>query len=170
MRWNFGDFRGTFLSLDEFLAQKEAAGVEFFAGKEPWLVGLHKLNWQTFLRVCTQEMDDLSQKAIKLVIEYCLEVLEEVEKTTRGNTSLARLEAALDVQYAEKYENKVYQYRWALRHPVVKEAIRGLGSNGTKYGAPHFVPLLPKPQESGCSAEARNSGWSIAPVDQTPPR
>jgi hypothetical protein len=42
MRWNFGDSRGTSLSLDEFLAQKEAAGVEFFAGKEPWLVGLHK--------------------------------------------------------------------------------------------------------------------------------
>ena len=95
MRWNFGDSRGTSLSLDEFLAQKEAAGVEFFAGKEPWLVGLHKLSWQTFFRVCTQEMDDLSQKAIKLVIEYCLEVLEEVEKTIRGKASLARLEAAL---------------------------------------------------------------------------
>jgi len=35
-RWNFGDSRGTSLSLDEFLAQKEADGVEFFAGKEPW--------------------------------------------------------------------------------------------------------------------------------------
>jgi hypothetical protein len=31
--------------------------------------------------------------------------------------------AALDLQYAERYENKVYQYRWAFRHPVVKEAI-----------------------------------------------
>ena len=92
-------------------------------GKEPWLKGLGKLNWQTFFRVCTQEMDDLSQKAIKLVIEYCLEVLEEVEETIRGKASLARLEAALDAQYAEKYENKVFQYRWALRHPVVKEAI-----------------------------------------------
>ena len=129
MRWNFGDSRGTSLSLDEFLAQKEAAGVEFFAGKEPWLVGLHKLNWQTFFRVCTQEMDDLSQKAIKLVIEYCLEVLEEVEETIRGKASLARLEAALNVQYAEQNENRVYQYRWALRHPVVKEAItRAMGN------------------------------------------
>jgi hypothetical protein len=35
MRWNFGDSRATTLSLDEFLAQKEADGVEFFAGKEP---------------------------------------------------------------------------------------------------------------------------------------
>src|ERR1700736_1685123 len=123
MRWNFAHSRGSSLSLDEFLAQKEAAGVEFFAGKEPWLVGLHKLSWQTFFRVCTQEMDDLSQKAVKLVIEYYLEVLEEVEKTIRGKASLARLEAALDVQYAEKYENKVFQYYWALRHPVVKDAI-----------------------------------------------
>jgi hypothetical protein len=123
MRWNFAGSRGISLSLDEFLAEKDAAGVEFFAGKEPWLVGLHKLSWQTFFRVCTEEMDDLSQKAIKLVIEYCLEVLDEVEGKIRGKASLARLEAALNVQYAEQYENKVYQYRWALRHPVVKEAI-----------------------------------------------
>jgi hypothetical protein len=123
-RWNFGDSRSASLSLDESLAQKEADGVEFFAGKEPWLKGLHKLNFQTFFRVCTQEMDDLSQRAVKLVIEYCLEILEEVEGIIRGKVSLARLEAALDVQYAEQFENKVFQYRWALRHPVVKEAIR----------------------------------------------
>src|ERR1700693_2763896 len=122
-RWNFGDSRSTSLSLDEFLARKEADGVEFFAGKEPWMKGIDKLTWQTFFRVCTQEMDDLSQRAVKLVIEYCLEVLEEVEGIIRGKVSLARLEAALDVQYAEQFENKVFQYRWALRHPVVKEAI-----------------------------------------------
>jgi hypothetical protein len=128
-RWNFVDSRSPSLSLDEFLAQKEADGVEFFAGKEPWLVGIHKLNFQTFFRVCTQEMNDLSQKAVKLVIEYCLEILDEVEGTIRGKASLARLEAALDLQYAEKYENKVYQYRWALRHPVVNEAItRAIGN------------------------------------------
>ena len=62
MRWNFGDSRSTPLSLDEFLAQKEADGVEFFAGKEPWLVGLRKLSWQTFFRVCTEEMDATSEK------------------------------------------------------------------------------------------------------------
>jgi hypothetical protein len=63
MRWNFGDSRSTTLSLDEFLDQQEADGVEFFVGKEPWLKGLSKLSWQTFFRVCTEEMDDLSQKA-----------------------------------------------------------------------------------------------------------
>ena len=57
------------------------------------------------------------------MIEYCLEVLEEVEKIIRGRATLARLEAALDLQYAEQFENRVFQYRWALRHPVVNEAI-----------------------------------------------
>jgi hypothetical protein len=115
MRWNFGDSQSTSLSLDEFLAQKEADGFSFFEGEEPWLKGLRELSWQTFFRVCTEEMDDLSQRAAKLVIEYCLEVLEEVEETIRGKASLARLEAALDLQYAEQFENKVFQYRWAMR-------------------------------------------------------
>ena len=57
------------------------------------------------------------------MIEYRLEVLEEVEETIRGKASLARLEAPLNAQYAEQFENKVYQYNWALRHPVVKDAI-----------------------------------------------
>ena len=78
IRWNFGDSRDRFLSLDEFLEQKETEGVQFFTGKEPWLKGLSKLSWQTFFRVCTEEMDDLSQRAVRLVIEYCLEVLDEV--------------------------------------------------------------------------------------------
>jgi hypothetical protein len=123
MRWNFGDSRERFLSLDEFLEQKEADGVEFFAGKEPWLKGISKLSWQTFFRVCTEEMDDLSMRAVKLVIEYCLEVLEEVAAKIQGRPSIARLEAALNARYADQVENKVYQYRWALRHPVVKDAI-----------------------------------------------
>ncbi len=73
--------------------------------------GVDKLTWQTFFRVCTQEMDDMSLKATKLVIEYCLEVLKEVEQIIRGKATLARLEAALDLQYAEQFENRVFQYR-----------------------------------------------------------
>jgi hypothetical protein len=58
-----------------------------------------------------------------------IRVLEEVEKIIRGKATLARLEAALDLQYAEQFENKVFQYRWALRDPVVKEAMtRALGN------------------------------------------
>ena len=105
------------------MVQQEAAGFSFFEGKEPWLKGIHELSWQTFFRVCTEEMDDLSQKAVKLVIEYCLEVLEEVAAKMPGKVSVAKLEDALNARYDEKPENKVYQYRWALRHPVIKEAV-----------------------------------------------
>ena len=121
--WNFGGYRRISLSLDEYLAQQETTGIKFFDGKEPWIEGISKLNWKTFFRVCTEEMDDLSVKATKIVIEYCLEILEEAEAKIHGKPSLARLEAALNQQYAEQYENKAYQYQWAMRHPVVKEAI-----------------------------------------------
>jgi hypothetical protein len=60
--WTFGESRRNAFSLDEFLAQKEAAGVEFFHGKAPWLDGLQKGTLETFFRVCTEEMDNLSQK------------------------------------------------------------------------------------------------------------
>jgi hypothetical protein len=46
--WTFGESRRNAVSLDEFLAQKEAAGVEFFHGKEPWLDGLHKVLGKPF--------------------------------------------------------------------------------------------------------------------------
>jgi hypothetical protein len=127
--WNFGQSRHISLSLDDFLDEKDAAGFKFFAGKEPWLVGIQKITWQTFFRVCTEEMDDLSLEATKLVIEYCLEVLEEAEEKIRGKATLARLQTALKLQYAEQYENKVFQYQWAMRHPIVKEAITRALSN-----------------------------------------
>jgi hypothetical protein len=88
--WTFGESRRNAFSLDEFLAQKEAAGVEFFHGKEPWLDGLHKVTWETFFRVCTEEMDDLSQRAIKLVIEYCLESLEGAQRWGNGRDAVIR--------------------------------------------------------------------------------
>jgi hypothetical protein len=85
---------------------------------------------------CTQEMDDLSEKAVKHVIEYCLEILEEVD----------RLEAALDLQYAEQYENKVFQYRWALRHPVVGSVIQCARSSTQAY---FYFTSLTKPPSLG---------------------
>src|ERR1700719_2673840 len=121
-RWDFSDARrGAPLSLDGFLALQNPD--RFFTGKEPWLLGIQKLSWQTFFQVCTEEMDDLSLRAIKLVIEYCLEILEEAESKIHGKPSLARLETALYRDYAEAYENTAYQYQWALRHPIVKEAV-----------------------------------------------
>jgi hypothetical protein len=121
-RWNFSDDRrATPLSLDEFLEQQDPN--LFFTGKEPWMAGLQKLSWQTFFRVCTEEMDDLSLRAVKLVVEYCLEILEEAEGRIQGKPSLARLETALHLHYAEQYENMAYQYHWAMRHPLVSKAV-----------------------------------------------
>lgn len=122
-RWNFGPPGGAPLSLDQFLAQKQEAGFCFYDGDEPWLKGIERLSWQTFFRVCTEEMDDLSSSATKLVIEYCLAIIEQLERNFRGKITLPRLEAALKEQYDERYENQVYHYRWARRHPVVNEAI-----------------------------------------------
>ena len=85
--------------------------------------GLHDLSWQTFFRVCTEEMDDLSQKAVKLVIEYCLGILDESAKRSVEGFLLLGSEDALTEQYDERCDNKVYQYYWALRHPVVQDAI-----------------------------------------------
>jgi hypothetical protein len=48
------------------------------------------------------------------VIEYGLEILEQVEGKIPGKATLARLEATLDLQYADQFENKVFQYRWAF--------------------------------------------------------
>jgi hypothetical protein len=55
------DFGAIAASRDPKLHRMPA--LAFFKGKEPWLKGLHELSWQTFFRVCTEEMDDLSQMA-----------------------------------------------------------------------------------------------------------
>jgi hypothetical protein len=68
-------------------------------------------------------MDDLSKRAIKLVIEYCLGNCRVRRGENLWPATLARVEDALSVAYAEIYDNHVYQYRWALRHPIVREAV-----------------------------------------------
>jgi hypothetical protein len=121
--WNFAPPGGAPLSVDQFLAEKQDAGFSFYQGDEPWLKGIQQLGWQTFFRVCTEEMDDLSLRATRLIIEYCLAIVQQVERNIRGEVTLARLETALEEQYDERYENQVYHYRWARHHPVVNEAI-----------------------------------------------
>jgi hypothetical protein len=63
-----------------FWLRRAPLGFKFFHGNEPWLEGLHKVTWQNFFGVCTDEMDDLSEEATKLVIEYCLEILEVLRR------------------------------------------------------------------------------------------
>ena len=119
--WNFGARQNPH-SLDDFLARK-AQNFKFFEGSEPWVGDHDRVTWENFFRFCTEEMDDLSQRAVKLVVEYCLEILEEAEGRIQGKPSLARLETALHLHYAEVYENTAYQYHWAMRHPLVSKAV-----------------------------------------------
>jgi hypothetical protein len=65
----------------------------------------------------------LKQQRPHLDLEYCLEILEEAEAKIQGNPTLARLEKALNLDYTEQYENPAYQYHWAMRHPLVREAV-----------------------------------------------
>jgi hypothetical protein len=111
------------LTLDEFLDEKVKAGEKFFTGPEPWMTNIDKIKWQNFFSVCTEEMDDLSVRAVKLIIEYCLEILEEAEAHIQGTPTLAKLEDEINRYYLETYENQPHQFHWSLRHPVVKEAI-----------------------------------------------
>ena len=74
-------------------------------------------------------MDDLSLRAVKLVVGYCLEILEEAEGRIQGKPSLAQLETALNFHYAEEYENTAYQYH--LGHapsPGTRGCQQGLGN------------------------------------------
>ena len=107
--WNFSDSRKTSLSLDEFLDQQDAT--KFFTGKEPWLDGLDKVTWKNFYRIYTEEMDDLSLRAVKLVVEYCLEILGRTK--IEGKQRWRALETALYRDYAKAYENPSYQYQWS---------------------------------------------------------
>src|SRR5580692_6612089 len=96
--WNFARP----LSIDAFLAQKSAAGVKFFEKPEPWLVGIEKIDWTKFFRVCTEDMNNLSLRATKLVASKSL---KKLRRKFEGNPRSPG-QAALDFQYAEQYENK----------------------------------------------------------------
>jgi hypothetical protein len=119
--WNFGTSQHP-LTLDEFLARK-SPDFKFFAGSEPWIGGHERVTWQNFFRFCTEEMDDLSELTCGMVVEYCLSVIEKLTVKAKRPVTKAKIQDALADGYEEAYENPVFQYRWAMRHPVVSEAV-----------------------------------------------
>ena len=57
------------------------------------------------------------------------ELLDTKTSATRLSFALLLKAFQFDGRFPDRHENKVFQYRWALRHPVVKEAItRAMGS------------------------------------------
>lgn len=119
--WNFGTSHHP-LTLDEFLDRK-AVHFNFFEGSEPWVGDNDRVTWENFFRFCTEEMDDLSKLTCGMVIEYCLSVIEKVTGKDKRPMSRTKIQDALAAGYEEAYENPVLQYRWAMRHPVVSEAV-----------------------------------------------
>jgi len=119
--WNFGT-RQNPLSLDDFLARK-SQHFKFFEGSEPWVGDHDHVTWENFFRFCTEEMDDLSKLTCGMVIDYCLSIIEQLTAKIKRPVTRAKIQVALAARYEEAYENPIFQYRWAMRHPIVAEAV-----------------------------------------------
>ena len=111
------------MSLDDFLEHWHKQGGTFFEGKEQWLKGVSRVTWDNFFLVCTEELDDISQRAAKMLIQYCLEIVEDVASRIRGPITSAKLADAMKREFDEQYDNPIYQFQWAMRHDAVREAV-----------------------------------------------
>jgi hypothetical protein len=120
-KWSFST-NGQPLSLEDFLENYRKQGV-FYEGKEQWLKGVTRVSWENFFLVCTEELDDISQRAAKMLILYCLEVVEDVVSRMRGPIDSTRIAEAMKREFAEQYENPIYHFQWAMRHEAVREAV-----------------------------------------------
>jgi hypothetical protein len=87
------------------------------------LKGVTKVTWENFFLVCTEELDDISQRAAKMLILYCLETVEDVASRIRGPVSAAKITDAMKREFEEQYDNRVYQFQWAMRHEAVRDAV-----------------------------------------------
>ena len=120
-KWSFSA-DGRPLSIDDFLETYRKQGV-FYEGKEQWLKAVTKVTWENFFLVCTEELDDISQRAAKMLVLYCLETVEDVVSRIRGSVSAAKIADAMKREFDERYDNRVYQFQWAMRHEAVREAV-----------------------------------------------
>jgi hypothetical protein len=126
-KWSFSA-DGKPLSLDDFLDSYRKQGL-FFEGKEQWLKGVTRVTWENFFLVCTEELDDISQRAAKMLVNYCLEIVEDVASRIRGPVTAAKIADAMKREFDEQYDNKIYQFQWAMRHDAVRDAVTNAVSN-----------------------------------------
>jgi hypothetical protein len=120
-KWSFS-VDGKPLSIDDFLETHRKQGI-FYEGKEQWLKGVTKITWENFFLVCTEELDDISQRAAKMLILYCLEIVEDVASRTRGPVTAAKITDGMKREFDEQYDNRIYQFQWAMRHEAVRDAV-----------------------------------------------
>jgi hypothetical protein len=126
-KWSFSA-EGKPLSIDDFLETYRKQGV-FYEGKEQWLKGVTKVTWENFFLVCTEELDDISQRAAKMLALYCLEIAEDVATRIRGSVSTPKIADAMKREFDERYDNRVYQFQWAMRHEAVRDAVTNAVTN-----------------------------------------
>jgi hypothetical protein len=120
-KWSFSA-DGKPMTIDEFLDTYRKDGI-FYEGKEQWLKGVTKVTWENFFLICTEELDDISQRAAKMLIAYCLDIIEDVASRIRGPVSAAKLTEAMKKEFEEQYDNQIYQFQWAMRNEAVREAV-----------------------------------------------
>jgi hypothetical protein len=120
-KWSFSADGGP-LSIDDFFETYRKHGI-FYEGKEQWLKGVSKVTWDNFFLVCTEELDDISQRAAKMLVTYCLEIVEDVASRIRGPVTAAKISDAMKREFDEQYDNRVYQFQWAMRHEAVRDAV-----------------------------------------------
>jgi hypothetical protein len=120
-RWSFSA-DGKPLSLDDFIETYRKEGI-FYEGKEQWLKGVTKVTWENFFLICTEELDDISQRAAKMLIAYCLETVDEIASRTRGPVSSAKITESMKKEFEEQYDNRIYQFQWAMRHDAIRDAV-----------------------------------------------
>ena len=120
-KWSFSA-DGKPMTIDEFLDTYRKDGI-FYEGKEQWLKGVTKVTWENFFLICTEELDDISQRAAKMLIVYCLDIIEDVASRIRGPVSAAKLTEAMKKEFEEQYDNQIYQFQWAVRNEAVREAV-----------------------------------------------
>src|ERR1700675_1169705 len=120
-KWSFSA-DGKPLSIDDFLETPPKKEI-FSEGKEQWVKGVTKVTLENFFLVCTEELDDISQRAAKMLILYCLETVEDVTSRIRGPISASKITDAMKREFEEQYDNRIYQFQWAMRHEAVRDAV-----------------------------------------------
>src|ERR1700737_5330877 len=108
-KWSFSA-DGKLLSIDDFIEAHRKQGI-FYEGKEQWLKGVTKVTWENFFLVCTEELDDISQRAAKMLILYCLETVEDVASRIRGPVSAAKITDAMKREFEEQYDNGFNKFK-----------------------------------------------------------
>jgi regulator of PEP synthase PpsR (kinase-PPPase family) len=81
------------------------------------------VSWENFFLICTEELDDISQRAAKMLVQYCLEIVEDVVSRIRGPVDAAKIGEAMKREFDEQYDNPIYQFQWAMRHDAIREAV-----------------------------------------------